>query len=253
MNIQPQNTEVSWPADEGVIGVVGVAPWATLDFCGKVYELCPASKDWHYPRVLVDANSKIPSRGRHLELGEADPSPFIRGTIEELAAAGATVAVVPCNTAHILYTRWADDSVIPVINIIDATVSVLSHRLAMTVAVLSSRYLSDSGIYQRHLASSGHTPVELAEAQQDVVSRCIERLKQNPSLDAGVVEEMSSLVKSLQHAGTDAVILACTELGLLNGHSLWGNLIVVDSNVELARAALQAVGINNTRQERGKA
>ena len=35
---------------------------------------------------------------------------------------GATIAVVVCNTAHILYDRWAPGAAIPVLDIIEETV-----------------------------------------------------------------------------------------------------------------------------------
>ena len=132
--ILPENGPVQWSEQEGAIGVVGVAPWATVDFCRAVYSLIDAEKDWHYPRLIVDANSKIPSRGRHLQLGERDPSPFIKLTIEELARQGATVVVVPCNTAHILYERWAVDAPVPVPHIVDVTVEAAIQTGARRVA-----------------------------------------------------------------------------------------------------------------------
>ena len=40
--IQPPGGAVHWPSGEGVLGVVGVAPWATLDFLRAFYALVPA-------------------------------------------------------------------------------------------------------------------------------------------------------------------------------------------------------------------
>ena len=119
--VEPEPSLAGWDPCEGTIGVVGVAPWATLDFCRAVYSLVDAEKDWHYPRLLIDANAKIPSRGRYLELGERDPSPLIRETIDELAEQGATVVAVPCNTAHLLYDRWASGARVAVPNLIEVT------------------------------------------------------------------------------------------------------------------------------------
>ena len=60
-----------------IIGVVGVAPWSTLEFLEVLFKQFVVEKDWHYPRVISDINTKIPSRGRHFELGENDFSPYI--------------------------------------------------------------------------------------------------------------------------------------------------------------------------------
>ncbi len=70
--ILPSDGPVQWPPDEGVIGVVGVAPWATIDFVRSLYEFVDAGKDWHYPRVLLDIIPR--SRAcRYFEIDEEDP------------------------------------------------------------------------------------------------------------------------------------------------------------------------------------
>ena len=121
----PMNATYRWDPAEGIIGVVGVAPAATADFYQRLVALTTAAKDWEHVRVLIDSNPKIPSRGRHLELGEADPSPFIRAAISALAARGATVIAVPCNTAHILYPRFADGAPGLVVHLIEVTVAAM--------------------------------------------------------------------------------------------------------------------------------
>ena len=101
--IAPPGGVVDWPESEGTLGVVGVAPWATLDFCRVLYQAVRASKDWHFPRLLLDINTKIPSRGRHLQLGETDPSSAIAATIAELAEMGVgrvSIPVASCMVAH---------------------------------------------------------------------------------------------------------------------------------------------------------
>lgn len=239
-DIPNSSTEVIWPENEGCIGVVGVAPWATLDFCRKVYEHIKATKDWHYPRLLVDANSKIPSRGRHLELGERDPSPYIKTTIQELAAAGATVAVVPCNTAHILFDRWAGSTSIQILNIVEETVRQLagSNRKA---AVLGSTYLAESGLYLRAISATGHSPIALNETEQKMVSRCINELKASPVLSGESKTGLENLANRLHQAEVDSIVLACTELSLISEMSIWEPLQVIDSNQALATAAIRAI------------
>lgn len=238
----PEHPDVTWPANEGAIGVVGVAPWATLDFCRKIYELTPAAKDWHFPRLIVDANSKIPSRGRHLELGERDPSPFINATIHELAKAGATVAVVPCNTAHMLFDRWSRPSPIKVLSIVDATIGLLNEA-RQTVAVLSSRYVAGSGLYQRALRTAGHRTFELTAEYQDLVSDCIARLKRTPALTVEQAQALARFTDHLRANGIAHVVLACTELSLISAHPLWGDVKVIDSNTALAMEAMQAISL----------
>ncbi|MFO1378091.1 MAG: aspartate/glutamate racemase family protein [Steroidobacteraceae bacterium] len=241
--IHPPGGEVSWPADEGVLGVVGVAPWATLDFCRALYEQVAAAKDWHYPRVLLDVNTKLPSRGRHLQLGETDPSPAIAATIRELAGQGATLAVVVCNTAHILFERWSQQSPIPVLDIVEETIGATLAAGAALVTPFASRSLADSDLYGAAAQRQGLQVHRLAEPFQGWISGFIEQIKVSGALGAAEHEKLGVLAGHLRDRGVDTVILACTELSLLQAPLEELGLRTVDSNRALARAALLRLGV----------
>lgn len=242
-SIQPVDPEVTWPSHEGTLGVVGVAPWATLDFLKALYAQVEAGKDWHYPRVLCDINTKLPSRGRHLELGERDPSPFIAATIAELAAQGATAVVVPCNTAHILYQRWAESAPVAVPSIVVATVSALGARGARRAAVLASVSLYRHGLYQDALAAADIEPLPLLDDEVDLVAAAIESVKVRGRIDALLLDRVERLFSRLAARGADGVILGCTELATLETPALHHLPAVADSNTSLATAALHAIGV----------
>jgi aspartate racemase len=235
--------EVAWPADEGVLGVVGVAPWATIDFCKALYQQVAARKDWHYPRVLLDINTKIPSRGRHLQLGETDPSPAIAATIRELAEQGATLAVVVCNTAHILFDRWSRDLPIPVLNIIDETIRLVIASKASRVASLASKSLAESGVYARAAERAGVRSHSISERYQSYVSGFIESIKVSGATTAADDANLAELVAHLRASGADGIILGCTELSVLQAPLIAAGFRTVDSNHALARAALAKLGL----------
>lgn len=246
VNIYPVCDTVRWPSDEGVLGVVGIAPWATLEFCQQLYALTHVQKDWDYPRVIIDGNCKIPSRGRHLQLGERDPSPFIQATINELASMGATVAVVPCNTAHILWPRWSVGTTIPVINIVDATVASLSPGNGL-VAVLGSSLLCASRLYSLKLMDKGRRTATLTTSMQLTIDQCISMLKTEKVLNEAMLTQLHDVVRQLTLQGVTTFILACTELSLLKEQRLWEGVDVVDSSASLAQAALTAISYRKLR------
>ena len=62
--MEKKDKGVFWDPEEKVVGVLGLAPQATYDFYCKFVEANPAEKDWEYVRVIMDINTKIPSRGR---------------------------------------------------------------------------------------------------------------------------------------------------------------------------------------------
>ena len=73
-----------------------------IDLYRKIYQQTDARTDQdHLPVVLVSVPEKVPDRTRFL-LGEVDENPgiAIAGIIQTLAAAGAEIIGIPCNTAH---------------------------------------------------------------------------------------------------------------------------------------------------------
>lgn len=243
--ILPEPGPVQWPAHEGAIGVVGVAPWATVDFCRAVYSLVPAEKDWHYPRLIIDANSKIPSRGRHLQLGERDPSPFIRATIGELVQQGASVVVVPCNTAHIMYERWAAGAAVPVPHIVEVTTAAAVSTGARRVAVLASDASQSNALYTDALRAKNIEPV-LGSSQVRARVRVLIDAVKREGPDGHRAAELREVLHCVQRdEGAELAILGCTELSAVRASGAAGTwpIRTVDSNEELARASLRAIGI----------
>jgi aspartate racemase len=242
-NIAPPGGVVDWPADEGTLGVVGVAPWSTIEFCRALYGEIRVTKDWHYPRVLLDINTKIPSRGRHFQLGETDPSDAIAATIAELASQGATLAVVTCNTVHILYERWARNAPIPVLHIIDETARYALSRGARRAAALGSVSLAQSNLYTERAKALGLDCENPAPADQIIVDELIAAIKLSGGLDDSQRQAARRLLAGLKAAGIDTVIGGCTELSALENSCSEAGLRFIDSNVALGRAALSRMGL----------
>ena len=240
--ISPPGGAVDWPADEGVLGIVGVAPWATLEFCRVFYSQIEATKDWHYPRVITDINTKIPSRGRHLQLGEEDPSPAIAASIAELWGQGATVVVVPCNTAHVLYDRWARGAAVPVPNIVIETLDVALAMGAKKVCLLTSETLARSGLYSRSAEAKGIECFEPSVDEQRLVSAMIEEVKICGQVSASSLVQLDAYAVRLIDDAVDAVLIGCTELSNVSDRISFAGVNVVDSNRALANAALRLVG-----------
>lgn len=240
-HIEPPGGEVDWPREEGTLGIVGVAPWATLDFLRAFYARVSATKDWHYPRVIADINTKLPSRGRHLELGETDPSPHIARTLTELAQQGATVIVVPCNTAHLLFDRWAAGSPVHVPHIVRETAAALAAAGARRVVSLGSSSLRRHGLYEHCLQEAGLQAQALHDAQALLVTQAIEDVKQRGSLDRCTQAQLQEMLLSLHRTGIDGVALGCTELASLVPLCQAAGLAVAESNDCLAAAALRRI------------
>jgi aspartate racemase len=245
--IKPSGGEVFWPEDEGVLGVVGVAPWATLEFCKIFYKKINAIKDWHYPRVLLDINTKLPSRGRYFQLHETNPSPFIAKTIDELYEQGATVAVVPCNTAHILYEEWAKDSLIPVLHIVRETLSMVADAGINSITPFTSSSLAENNLISSLSDELGIECRRLNEDDQYLVSRIIENIKIFGNITKKNNCAFKSLINRIKSDDIGGVIIGCTELTILGEKFLKNNIPFFDSNEALANAAIKSLKLPKER------
>ncbi|MBQ7738119.1 MAG: aspartate/glutamate racemase family protein [Desulfovibrionaceae bacterium] len=233
----PQNDEVHWPSDEKILGILGVAPLATIDFLQRCYART-VKKDWEHIRILVDSNPKIPSRGRCLELGETSPVPFMRAGIDNLAKNGAQVVAVPCNTAHIFYESYAQGCSVFLPNIITVTADACVQQKCRRALVLASRNVIEHNLYGDALSKRGIEGLSPDEAGQKIVSQAITTVKQI-GYDNAMAHKLRAMIESYH---TDAVILGCTELPILVD-SVNSMKKIVDSTQELANRCLELCGI----------
>lgn len=235
----PMSKAVNWPQDEKIIGVLGVAPLATADFFQKLCAI-RVEKDWQHPRVIIDSNPKIPSRGRHLELGETDPVPYIREGIMNLVGQGAQIIALPCNTAHILRDKYARGFDVPIPDMIAITADACALAGMRKPMVLASRLVIENGLYQRALKQRGMEAIIPDSAGQRVVGECIEAVKQH-GYDADLARELHAIATA---STADGIILGCTELPILfAGNKQRADVPIIDSARCLARHCLEFAGI----------
>jgi aspartate racemase len=229
------NDAVRWNPDEKIIGVVGVAPAATADFYTKLVQLTPVKKDWEHVRIIIDSNPKIPSRGRYFELGETDPVPFIQESIENLYRMGANIIALPCNTAHILYEKYATHSGVIIPHMIEATAKEVVQQSTSPgkVAVFASRLTQQHQLYDNVFKQYQWQTLDTSLHQADV-SYLIEGVKQGQPLQ-GLKQKMQMLLSAYSEA--DIFVMGCTELSLLIDES--EEKVIIDSNIALAKACLR--------------
>lgn len=236
----PTGVKPDYNRSEPVLGVLGLAPYATIDFLRKLTDETPARKDWEHVRILLDSNTKIPSRGRALELGEQDPSPYMREAILDLHAAGAAFVVIPCNTAHCFYDSVVEDLGVTVLHIIEETARYVARQSpgVQAVGLLASRSTVKHKLYEKAFEPLGVRVITLPELQ-DTVSDVIEQVKiGNDGRESR--ERTRTCADKLVGQGAEAIVLGCTEISLVLDE---GELPVPvhDANRILAKVALRRI------------
>jgi aspartate racemase len=134
-----------------------------------------------------------------------------------LAAAGAGALLLATNTMHRVAGPVEDAAGVPLLHIADPTADALLAAGVGRVGLLATRFTMEEGFYVDRLRGRGLDVVVPQPADRDVVHRVI-----YDELVHDVVREESrrayrEVVDRLAAAGAQAVVLGCTEIGLLLG------------------------------------
>ena len=242
-------------AQPGIIGLVGgVGPLAGLDLQAKIVAQTIATRDQeHLPVLSVSWPGPIPDRTEFL-LGRAaeNPAYAMLEQLRLLAGAGATVAAIPCNTAHApaIFDVIRDGAAVferplRLLHLIAETAAHLAayHPDLDTVGVLSTTGTWLIGLYPAALEPSGLRVVVPDEAlQQKVHAAIYDRdygIKGAGQVTSRAADDLLLAVGALRDRGAGAVILGCTELPLAFPGRTFEGLPLIDPTLALARALIR--------------
>lgn len=155
-----------------------------------------------------------------------------------LEAAGAGVIGLATNTMHIVADRIASAISVPFVHIADPTADALLHDGYSRVGLLGTRFTMQMPFYSDRLKGRG-LEVLVPEVDQTNLNGIIYE-----ELCLGIVREESrrtyvDAISRLAARGAEAVILGCTEIGMLIDDSV-SPLPVFDTTDLHARALVEA-------------
>jgi aspartate racemase len=158
-------------------------------------------------------------------------------------AAGADFLLICTNTMHRVVPQIEAAIRIPVLHIADATAEVLLADGVGTVGLLGTAFTMEQAFYRGRLAERYGLEVLVPHtADRDLVHRVIYEELCQGRVEPGSKAEYLRIVASLAARGAEAVILGCTEIGMLIGQRdtevrlLDTTLIHAQKAVELATA-----------------
>lgn len=166
---------------------------------------------------------------------------LLAGAARGLVAAGADFLVLCTNTMHEVADAIESDSPVPLIHIADAAGEAMTSRGLQSVGLLGTRYTMEMGFYRDRLSERfGIEALVPDEPGREAINRII-----FDELCQGEIREFSrrtvaAEVASLRDRGAGAILLACTELGLLVEREA-GGLPLFDTARLHAQAALELI------------
>jgi aspartate racemase len=218
----------------GILG--GMGPEATILIMQKILAGVTAQDDSDHIPLIVDQNTQIPSRIKHLlEGGTVDPGPALADMAQRLVAGGAELLAMPCNTAH-HYAKHIRAAVsVPMLDMIElscAHAAILSDN--GIVGILGSPALRKVGLFDAPLKRHGltaHYPED--EVQTLAAIRHLKAKGVGPEPRAMLLAASEQLVNS----GATVQLIACTEFSLIP-EALSPQAIGFDTLDQLVKAIL---------------
>ncbi|WP_134766565.1 amino acid racemase [Nocardioides sp. 1609] len=214
------------------IGLVGGMSWhSTATYYRMINEQVAARLGGH-ASAKISLQSLDFSEVRDCQVrGDWDGSAALLADAARRCEAGGADLVGLCtNLMHKNFGALEDAVSVPAVHIADAVAAVARREGWTTLGLLGARWVMEETFYADRLATHGISVVVPDEAGRDLVDRVVfDEITQGVFRDesrAAYVEVM----RDLQERGADAVVLACTEIGLLVGADD-APLPVVDSAV----------------------
>ena len=260
------------------IGIVGgVGPYAGLDLVKKIFDNTEARHDQeHLDVLLINSPRLIADRTNYIlavrdgqvstdpASDPANPGRGIVACIRKLAAAGAEVVGVPCNTAHApLIFDVVEREVaaqlpgIRLLHLVRETVAAVCECLPQggTIGLLTTPGTYASGVYQMHIEKvdlCGY--YRLLEPDEEGKSRIRDAIydtsygiKAKPApVTFQAIDSLTTEVWKLNEQGANAVIMGCTEIPLALDYRAFP-FPLIDPAVAFARALIHATGPTRLR------
>ncbi|BDQ33246.1 aspartate/glutamate racemase family protein [Pseudodesulfovibrio portus] len=148
--------------------------------------------------------------GRWSEIGDR-----LAAAARTLEKAGADLMVIGTNTMHKVAPQVADALSIPLIHIADATADAARERGCTRVGLLGTAFTMEDDFYSGRLNEHGLEVLVPEAGDRKLVDRVIfDEMCRGAFLDPSRAEYLR-IIDDLSAKGAQAVILGCTEIGLL--------------------------------------
>jgi aspartate racemase len=133
----------------------------------------------------------------------------------KLHAAGANFALIACNTVHVVFEQVQQQSPIPLLSIIDATIEAIQAQKIQKVGLLGTQFTMEHPFYRQKLAKLGISAITPDQTHREYLDTVILN-----ELSQGIISPITRrkvlvIIDSLIKQGAAGIVLGCTEIPLL--------------------------------------
>lgn len=221
-----------------IIGVLGgMGPHASNRFMELLYGCKKFSEDKLYPRVILDSNTKIPSRTRSIIYNEESPIKGMISTANKLQAYGVNAIALPCNTAHIWIDELQKNIKIPIFNMIDIVsekVKQIYIKKKVNIFIFGTTLTTKKKLYIKNLSKFKNINlIKINKKTQKKIDKLIYLIKKN-NFKKKYEFDFKNVLKSIKFKNeNNLIILGCTELSYFKKIK-YKDIKILDSSTALA-------------------
>tara|TARA_R110002051_G_scaffold221758_1_gene285330 strand:- start:13261 stop:13947 length:687 start_codon:yes stop_codon:yes gene_type:complete len=198
------------------IGLIGGMSWeSTAQYYALINrETARRRGGLHSAAIVIDSLDFAEIEALQAQGDWAGAGERLAASARRLEAAGAQLLVLATNTMHIVAQDIQAATTIPFLHIADPTADALIEDGAKTVGLLGTRFTMEMDFYKDRLRQRGIEPI-VPEVDRTNLDGIIYN-----ELCRGIVSDASrdtyvAAIERLGARGAQAIILGCTELGLL--------------------------------------
>jgi aspartate racemase len=199
------------------IGLIGGMSWeSSLEYYRVMNQAVKARLGGlHSARILMNSVDFAPLRELMCAGNWAGVGDALADAARTLEDAGAELMVIGTNTMHKVADRVAEAVSAPLVHIADATAAEAKRRGFARVALLGTVFTMEDDFYVGRLEGHGFDVLVPEAGDRKLVDRVIfDELCKGAFLDGSRAEYLR-IIDDLAARGAEAVILGCTEIGLL--------------------------------------
>ncbi|MCX7554272.1 aspartate/glutamate racemase family protein [Marinicella sp. S1101] len=153
---------------------------------------------------------------RLMQQGEWQPiSQILKNHCLNLQQAGAQCIGIATNTMHKLVPQFESQLSIPLVHIADSVAKNLMAQGSKKIGLLGTSFTMQEDFYKTKLAHYGVETLVPQKKDQGIINQVIFDELCQGQLKPRSKQAYLQVIEKLQQQGADAVVLACTEIGLL--------------------------------------
>jgi len=223
------------------IGLIGGMSWeSSIEYYRMINEIAMKKLGgFHSAKSIMYSVDFADIETLQREARWTDAGQILGAAAKSLENSGADFIVLCTNTMHKVADKIEASINIPFLHIADPTASRIKEAGFQNIGLLGTRFTMEQDFYKGRLAQKYGLNVQVPDEKgRDIIHRVIYEELVLGKIEQRSKEQYLDVMQELVQQGAEAVILGCTEIGLLI-HSEDSDVPLFDTTIIHAEAAVE--------------